>query len=60
MDVVLLSVCLLCLGPLHTRADPPGNICPPAGGSTGQPSCVCQHPDGIIDLTALASKSGPR
>jgi len=29
--------------------------CPPV---SGQPGCVCQHPDGIIDLTKIANRNG--
>ena len=25
---------------------------------SGKPGCVCQHPDGIIDLTKIASNDG--
>ena len=30
-------------------------LCPPI---PGKPSCVCQHPNGVIDLTPYADDSG--
>lgn len=41
---------------LPARADPPGTLCPATGD--GKPSCVCNHPNGVIDLTALSSSNG--
>ncbi len=32
-----------------------GTLCPPVAG---QPGCVCNHPDGKIDITSLANSNG--
>ena len=38
---------------VHAQDEP--TQCPPVAG---QPGCVCQHPDGIIDLTKIANCHG--
>ena len=57
MRVESLGVLCLLLSalvePLGAQAT--GEICP---NVASKPSCVCSHPDGVIDLTALSTSSG--
>lgn len=50
--------CLVCLlgAILHSRASPPGELC--ENPRNGSPSCVCEHANGIIDLSPLALQNG--
>lgn len=54
LKLLILSLTLLLLG-LTCKSGPTGKVCEPV---TGKPSCVCKHPDGIIDLTPLALSNG--
>ena len=46
---VLLS---LLLGTHQSQGVPPGVLCNHTG--SGGPSCICDHPKGVIDLTPLS------
>ena len=46
---------LFLLGYLAWLVDGQARVCPRV---SGQPGCVCQHPDGVINLTGIANNTG--
>ena len=46
---------LFLLGYLVWLVDGQARVCPRV---SGQPGCVCQHPDGVINLTEIANNTG--
>ena len=46
---------LFLLGYLAWLVDGQARVCPRV---SGQPGCVCQHPDGVINLTEIANNTG--
>ena len=59
MQEITITSCQVCPGGCKNPPPIPlPNIpilCPPI---PGEPSCMCQHPGGIIDLTPYANVSG--
>ena len=53
-EMVRLTLLLL-LGYSTWLVHGQASVCP---GVSGQPGCVCQHPDGVIDLTKIANNGG--
>ena len=56
----LLCKTLLAVGCLQmvivlVSGQPTGKVCPPVAGA---PGCVCDHPDGKIDVRPLANSDG--
>lgn len=49
-----ISSCEVCPGGCGSNVRIP-ILCPPV---LGEPSCICQHPDGIINLTPYANLTG--
>ena len=54
-QVINITSCQVCPGGCGPPFPSPPIPCPPIPGA---PSCMCQHPDGIIDLRPLANVNG--